>query len=121
MREDEDAKILIGRMIELIENTDYKPEVQEEKKTPEKPATQAPAAVAPKEASKLYLRVPDLNSREYLKAKNLVDIFEGGVQVIFFDTSNKKYLPYSHGIELTEFIHSELCMLLGKENVVVKS
>ena len=122
IREDEDPKLLVSRIIDLVENSDYKePTVQPiEEKTAEKPQEQRRDATTPREISKLYLRVPNLDSREYKKAKNLVDIFDGGTPVIFYDTANAKYIPYSHGIAYSEYIYSELCELLGRENVVAK-
>jgi hypothetical protein len=71
-------------------------------------------------ATKLYLRVPELSSREYLKAKNLVNIFDGGVKVIFYDTSKKEYLPYERGVDLSEYVYRELVGLLGEDNVVAR-
>ena len=70
--------------------------------------------------SKIYLRVPSLESKEYLKAKNIVDIFEGPVKVIFYDSSSSRYINYSSGIAFSEYIYNELVGLIGKENVVVK-
>jgi hypothetical protein len=71
-------------------------------------------------ATKLYLRVPELSSREYHKAKNLVNIFDGGVKVIFYDTSKKEYLPYERGVDLSEYVYRELVGLLGEDNVVAR-
>jgi hypothetical protein len=70
--------------------------------------------------TKVYLRVPDLESREYLKARNLVNIFEGAVRVIFYDSSNKTYLNHTSGVDLTDYVLSELYELVGKDNVVPK-
>lgn len=115
LREDEDTKILVNRLLELVENSDYSTKATEEKETEQK--REGRQAVT-KSVTKLYLRVPSLSSREYAKAKNIVDIFEGGVKVIFYDTSSKQYIGYEHGIELTDYILSELVSILGKDNVV---
>ena len=69
---------------------------------------------------KLFLRVPDLEGNAYGKAKNLVDIFEGETQVIFYDSSKQAYVPYGHGIQATKVVLCELQALLGEENVVSK-
>ena len=119
LRDDEDAKILVSKSFELIENGEYerkadKPESSEVKT----PVTQATDNLEKK--TKLYLRVPNLNSREYLKAKNIVDIFDGDVKVFFYDTSSAKYVPYDRGVQLSAYIHKELVDLLGKDNVVAK-
>jgi DNA polymerase-3 subunit alpha len=123
LREDEEPKVLVSRIFELIENSEY--EVHVKINSPDSlPKTVENQKVSENRMSghpnKLYLRVPDLVSKNYLKAKNLVDIFEGSTQVIFYDTSNAKYIPYSHGIAYSEYIYGELCELLGRENVVAK-
>ena len=56
----------------------------------------------------------------YKKAKNIVDIFFGGTQVIFYDSSQSKYLNYSIGLEASEYIINELKSILGDDNVVAK-
>ena len=49
-----------------------------------------------------------------------MDIFEGPVKVIFYDSSSSRYINYSSGIAFSEYIYNELVGLIGKENVVVK-
>ena len=128
LREDEDTKILVNRVFELVENAEYtSKELTEQKissvtdiKQERKKTKYENFGLLVKGATKLYLRVPNLSSREYLKAKNIVDIFEGNVKVIFYDTSTKQYISYSGCIELTEYICKELISLLGEENVVPK-
>ena len=122
IREDEEPKILASRIIDLVENADYKEQTAEvvAQKPAERMQEQRRESTVPREISKLYLRVPNISSREYLKAKNLVDIFEGGTPVVFYDTSSAKYIPYSHGIAYSEYVYGELCDLLGRENVVAK-
>jgi hypothetical protein len=56
----------------------------------------------------------------YLRAKNLVEIFEGEIPVIFYDSSSASYVPSGLGIDITNFVLGELSALLGKENVVPK-
>ena len=133
--EEEDApKILISDIMELIENDRYreyqkttpmsaKPQASPQKTT--KPLKQeAKAAVLTENQGavpkKLFLRVPDLEGNAYGKAKNLVDIFEGETQVIFYDSSKQAYVPYGHGIQATKVVLCELQALLGEENVVSK-
>ena len=74
----------------------------------------------PKQYKKLYLRVSDFSCREYLKAKNIVDIFDGNVKVIFYNRSTSSYSEYHGRISATTYIISELSELLGEENVVLK-
>jgi hypothetical protein len=87
-----------------------------EKRAPEPVINQENNAI-----TKIYLRVPDMACEVFLKAKNMVDIFnEGSVRVIFYDMSTKKYSEYSERIYCTEYVVSQLKGILGDENVVAK-
>ncbi len=125
LREDEAPKLLVNNVFELLENADYeilsksrlaKAEILQPIHTQQK----ADEATAQKKYTKLYLRVPDLKSEQYSKAKNLVGIFEGDVKVIFYDTSTKSYLPSAESVELSQYLLNELKNLLGQDNVVPK-
>lgn len=145
VREDEDPKILLGRMVLLSEDFEYgemltdsasaspgrnagtgasekartgSGKIADRSDSPTQ--TAAPQRTGYIKAEKAYMRVPDLSSREYLKAKNLVNIFEGSVKVIFYDTSSSSYIPYDRGVELSEYVYGELAEILGKENLVIK-
>ena len=56
----------------------------------------------------------------FRKARNLVDIFEGNVPVIFYDASDKKYHAYSVFADADAFVVGELKKLLGDGNVIGK-
>ncbi len=119
LKEDEAPKILVNTITELIENSSFRP--AEQKKSPEQrrePAAESSLAKA--KVSKIYLRVADLECVQYLKAKNIVDIFDGDVSVIFYDQSTSRYLNYPHGIALSDYILSELREILGEANVVAR-
>ena len=128
LRDEEDSpKILVSDMEPLVENERFTP--PERPKEPEKKERQAAIpsvsptkqeTVAPKKISKLYLRVPDLTGIKFAKAKNLLEIFDGETPVIFYDTSKSSYVPYGTGASVDEFLLTELCALLGKENVVTR-
>ncbi len=112
LREDEAPKILVSRITELIENDEYA-KVCTQKLYDKKQINEE------RQISKIYLRVENLSCKEYLKAKNLVDIFEGNVQLIFYDASTQKYTNYK-GVEYSRYIYDELVAILGKDNVVLK-
>ena len=69
---------------------------------------------------KLYLRIPKKDSQQYKKAENLIGIFEGNTPVVYYDAESGKYFAREGGMYLTEYLLSELCSYLGKENVVFK-
>jgi len=85
------------------------------------PMQSAPAGQMP---SKIYLRVEctDISDRGFKKAENLVNIFcDGTCEVIFYDKSTSEY-KRMNGVRLfaTPFVVSELQLILGAENVVLK-
>ena len=69
----------------------------------------------------LYIRIDNLESELYKKVKNLLEIFDGGSQVIFALTDNGKKLraPRKLWVMLNEPLVNELKYLLGEENVFV--
>ncbi|MBE6717954.1 MAG: DNA polymerase III subunit alpha [Ruminococcaceae bacterium] len=69
----------------------------------------------------LYLRVNDMESIEFKKALNLVEIFDGKTKVVFYDASKKQYVSANgRSIEISDKVIGFFNDLLGKENVVVK-
>ena len=118
VRDDEDLKIIVNDATELIENTSFSAISQVKPK--EAKETSATVKDIKKPISRVFLRVPDMSCEKYLKAKNIVDIFEGGVGVVFYDSSTSSYKPYGAGIDATAYVLAELREILGKENVVAK-
>ena len=70
----------------------------------------------------LYLRIDDLNTDLYNKAKRVLDIFEGTTPVIFYLTnSNRKVkAPTNMWVSLNDVMIRELKQQLGESNVVAK-
>jgi DNA polymerase-3 subunit alpha len=134
LREDEPTKLLVSKITELIENVDYDSviralEIKTGTHSVSSPRTEsAPAQVKSEQTrprlsgsyTKLYLRVPDMNCEQYKKALNLVGIFEGGVEAIFYDSSSKTYIKSGMSVELSDYVYGELTALLGTDNVVPK-
>lgn len=117
LREEDKPKIIVSKAITLIENQSYTSsndnKVENEESAVRKTSQN-------KSERKLFLRVPDLECEKYKKACNLVDIFTGEGQIIFYDESTAKYLAYSGGALVDDFLIEELVKILGKENVVYK-
>ena len=114
-KDDEAPRIVASTIEELTDNDRYQPPRTTEV-TKAAPVTQQ----AISNQKKLYLRVPNMECREYKKALNIVDIFEGTAKVIFYDMSLKKYVAYSRGIDATQKVINEMNNILGKDNVVLK-
>ncbi len=123
VREDEPPKILASEIRPLLENGKFVKEAKEikvEKTVPKPTAVFQSENTAKRPITKLYLRVPDLSGEAYKKALNLVEIFEGSVRVIFYDTSTSSYVKTELAVDASPFVLGELRALLGEENVVAK-
>jgi len=128
VRDEEDSpKILVADLEQLIENERFTPPERPKEQEKKERQLAIPSVISQKQeanlskkVSKLYLRLPDLVGTQYAKAKNLLEIFDGETPVIFYDTSKASYVPYGAGASVDAFLLSELCALLGKENVVAR-
>ena len=119
-REDEDVKFIVSSVEPLQKNGEYQPTKTNVKREEPRPSAEAQSFGASVKAKKLYLRVPNLTSNEFVKAKNLVEIFEGTVEVIFYDSSTKEYRPSGLSFDATEYTIKQIKNILGDENVVIK-
>ena len=73
-------------------------------------------------ASGLFLRVESINSREYEKAMQYIEIFDGtsDVYIRFSDTKKLMKAPSKYRVDINPSLLRELKKLLGGENVAVK-
>ena len=117
-RDEDEPSIIISSIKPLMDNASYVPAPKPEKA--EAVVDKKPVVTEAPKAKKLYLRVPARESEQFMKAVNLIDIFEGGTQVIFYPMDEKSYFSYSRPINASEFVISELRALLGEGNVVFK-
>ena len=146
VREDESPKLLVSTLEELLEDAQLtaarevelrarsgasKKPLPEQAAAPDRdaqraatplsePSQQPASSQAFTKPKRLYLRVPDLVSVAYEKARNLTDIFDGSFPVAFFDASTRQYDFSHHGVELSRYLLSQLRDLLGDENVILK-
>ena len=119
-REDEEPK-LICDTIDLA-RTDGECE-QSGYSTPDAPQKGAnPQPPARKEPPKLYLKIDDLNTDLYRRAKRVTDIFDGRTPVVFYLASRRKQVmaPANMWVSLNDVMIRELKYQLGEKNVVVK-
>jgi DNA polymerase-3 subunit alpha len=118
-REDEDIKFIVSTLEPLQKNGEYQAKVEKNSENSINREEQKRSfGGAVQKAKKLYLRVPDLTCDEFIRTKNLVEIFEGSTEVIFYDGSTKQYHPSGLGFDMTEYTIKQLKDLLGDENVV---
>ena len=79
-------------------------------------------AVQPQQPQALYLRIDDLNTDMFRRAKRVLDIFEGNTPVVFYltDANRKVKAPRGMWTQLNDVMIGELKYQLGEENVAVK-
>ena len=113
LRENEDPKILCDSVEQARTN-------EECKNHP--PTTSQKPAFKPSLPQALYLRIDDLNTPLYEKARRVLDIFDGNTPVIFYLTrSNRKVkAPSSLWVSLNDVMLRELQYQLGEKNVAVR-
>lgn len=125
IREDESPRIIAKKILPLVENSEYikvqdnRNAVSQNNKCEER---KSPNIVSGEGLiSKIYLRIPNIESKEYLKVINIVDIFEGEIPIIFYDNSKSSYFKYQKGIIASKIVLAELVCILGEENVVIRN
>ena len=76
----------------------------------------------PRNPTALYIKIDDLNTELYRRAKRVIDIFDGRTPVIFYlaDTKRQVRAPSNMWVSLNDVMIRELKYQLGEKNVVVK-
>ena len=115
-KENEEPKIICDSMEKARENGEV---AQFEQNKPKAPVNRPQPNAAP---SALYLRIDDLNTPMYEKARRVIDIFEGRTPVIFYLTNTKRKVkaPSHMWVSLNDVMIKELKFQLGDNNVAVK-
>lgn len=72
--------------------------------------------------SALYIKIDDLNTEQYFRAKRVLDIFEGNTPVIFYLANSKRQVkaPSSMWVSLNDVMIKELKYQLGEGNILTK-
>lgn len=119
LKEDEEPKIIAEKITALPPADQLKIRSEQRQPQPQKRA----ATSSPSGEQRLYLKVRSLESPEYLKAKNILEIFRGNTKVILYlsDTKEQMLAPRSLWTSLNDTMLDELCYQLGEENVRLKS
>ena len=125
IREDEDPKIICNKVKLVTKDTkpeplktyaDYRNNREQVK------ASTANRPVNPQKPKTLYIRIDNLESKSFKKAKRLLEIFEGRTPVVFYltDTNKKLQAPQNLWVELNSVLVNELKKQLGDDNIVAK-
>ena len=118
-KENEEPKIICDSIAKAFNNEECKnmpvtssEKLRENSNTPQKP-------YRPKA---LYLRIDDLNTDMYYRARRVTDIFDGSTPVIFYLTTSKRKVkaPQNMWVSLNDVMIKELKHQLCDENVAVK-
>ncbi len=125
IKEDEDPKIICNKVKLVTKDTkpeplktyaDYRQNREKVQNTP------APKPVNPQKPTTLYIRLDNLESKSFKKAKRLLEVFEGNTPVVFYLTDTQKQLkaPRNLWVDLNSVLINELKHQLGDNNVVAK-
>ena len=129
-RENQAPKIICdtvdkARPNEECESTSQSAQMPEQNRKPSNQSFSTPqqgGSVIPKNPTALYIKIDDLNTELYRRAKRVIDIFDGRTPVIFYlaDTKRQVKAPANMWVSLNEVMIRELKYQLGEKNVVVK-
>ena len=124
LKENEEPKIICDSIASARTNEDCKNNLVAIKNTEHFSQNYQMQAVKndTQKPSALYLRIDDLNTDKYNRAKRVLDIFDGRTPVIFYltDTKRKVKAPSSMWVDINPVMIKELKYQLGDENVVAK-
>lgn len=125
IKEDEDPKIICNK-VKLV-TKDTKPEPLKSyadfrNNREQVKAITANNPVNPQRPKTLYIRIDNLESKSFKKAKRLLEVFEGRTPVIFYltDTNKKLQAPQNLWVDLNSVLVNELKKQLGDDNIVAK-
>ena len=125
IREDEDPKIICNKVKLVTKDTKPEPLKTYADYRNNREQVKAPTAnrpVNPQKPKTLYIRIDNLESKSFKKAKRLLEIFEGRTPVVFYltDTNKKLQAPQNLWVELNSVLVNELKKQLGDDNIVAK-
>ncbi|MBQ5687516.1 MAG: DNA polymerase III subunit alpha, partial [Ruminococcus sp.] len=114
-RENEDPKLIC----EFAEKARTNEECRQHQAAVSRPQQPAPR---PSQPQALYLRIDDLHTPLYERARRVLDIFDGSTPVVFYltDSHRKVRAPASLWVSLNDVMLRELRYQLGDDNVAVR-
>ena len=119
---DGELKLILRSAKRLLTNLEFKnsAEAQKHEQNMYKSDSNIKNMASGVDGKTLYLKLPDMNGKAYLKSIAIVRIFDGKTPVVFYDASSGKYLRCSESVEASEFVLSELKEILGENCVIMK-
>lgn len=106
-REDADVQLICDKLLPVPSNTDN--------------ARNRVRPAGKKTPPGLYLRVANDNCREYIRAKQILDIFDGNTPLFIFFTESRKLwkTPPEMRVDVNDVMLRELRKRIGEENVSI--
>lgn len=125
-REDEDAKLICNRVFEAPK-TDAEIAAFTSTSTPLTSTNGAstyrvPTNTVKNDKSGLYLRFQSRECEEYIRAKQVLDIFDGQTPVFMYFEDSKKLMraPRNMWVDINDVMLTELRRRIGEKNVAMK-
>ena len=105
-----------------MENAAFEKELarEAERKAVKKEDSVSVSAVVTSSPKRLFLRLPNCHTTLYKKALNLCEIFEGSVELVIYDLSQKSYIQTGKGVDADTYVLKQLSDLIGADNVVLR-
>ena len=126
IKEDEETKLLCNRVYPApktdAEITQFKAMYSSSKKKAEQPEVKAQNNRGNSDKSGLYLRFKNQECNEFIRAKQVLNIFDGSTPVYFYFEDNKKLLrvPRNMWVDINDVMIRELKRRIGDKNVALK-
>ena len=121
-KEDEEPRIICNKITALPPADQLSAYVMKHKSSHKSAVKVQTEESEPQKEKKLYLKIPDMQCTEYLKTKNMLELFKGNTKVVFYISIEKKQLlaPSYLWADVNPTMLSELRLYLGENNVVLK-
>ena len=119
-KEDEEPRVIVDKITALPPAQNLRSYVLQKKE--EKSVVKNDVVKHESKEKKLYLRLENLECFEYKKVKNLLELFSGHTKVVLYlrDGGKKLLAPRSLWVKENKTLISELCRVLGEDNVALK-
>ena len=126
IKEDEETKLLCNRVYPApktdAEITQFKAMYSSSEKKAEQPEVKVQNNRGNSDKSGLYLRFKNQECNEFIRAKQVLNIFDGSTPVYFYFEDNKKLLrvPRNMWVDINDVMIRELKRRIGDKNVALK-
>lgn len=120
IKEEEDPKILLNGVSRIPKKEDYVEQNVPANTTKEEQSIRKSDSAVKKQT--LYLKLFNMEGKEYKKVRNLLEIFDGSTPVVLYLTESGKKLmaPQNLWVDINDVLLRELKKILGNDCVKLK-